>query len=191
MCYPCPRFVPELPPPVRLRQHRDHRPGPTPPSLSRRRLPHTLQKAALAARLAKTPQGRRASRDARAASQPPQRHRSGPTNTEGQARPAPAVALVVNSAGFLQRSKQGKGASNASPLAPHPHPPLPNCHRKENPSGTTLPILLLQAHSWIGKCCVHRADLWSQALEAVRTNPPPPGQVSPSGLSTPDTPLFI
>ena len=55
MCYPCPRFVPELPPPVRLRQHRDHRPGPTPPSLSRRQLPHTQRRRRYRAANYRTP----------------------------------------------------------------------------------------------------------------------------------------
>ena len=55
---------------------------------------------------------------------------------------------------FCSDRSRARGLQTPAPLPRTPHPPLPNCHRKENPSGTTLPILLLQAHSWIGKCCV-------------------------------------
>ena len=169
MCYPCPRFVPELPSPVRLRQHRDHRPGPTPPSLSRRRLPHTRQRRRRyrAAdyrtpyeKLLSLPDWQKHLKDGvRAETLEQQASRHSDTAAAQRIQKAKLALLPLSPwslipPDFCSDRSRARGLQTPAPLPRTPHPPLPNCHRKENPSGTTLPILLLQAHSWIGKCCV-------------------------------------
>ena len=91
----------------------------------RRRLPHALRKATLAARLAKAPQGPRPPRDAPAASQPPQRHGSGPADAESQARPAsplsPSSLIPPN---FCSHGSRARGLQTPAPL---PRTPIPRC----------------------------------------------------------------
>ena len=78
-----------------------------------------------AARLAKAPQGRHPPRDAPAASQPPQRHGSGPADAESQARPA--SPLSTSSLIPSDFCSDGSRARELQTPAPLPRTPIPRC----------------------------------------------------------------
>ena len=92
---------------------------------------------------------------------------------------------------FCSDRSRARGLQTPAPL---PRTPIPRCltaTARRTPAAPPFRSSFFRLILGLENAVLHRADLWSQALEAVRTNPPPPGQVSPSGLSTPDTPLSI
>ena len=101
-----------------------------------------------AARLAKAPQGRHPPRDAPAASQPPQRHGSGPADAESQARPAsPLSTSSLIPSDFCSDGSRARGLQTPAPLPPIPIPAAelpqkgePQRHRPSDPpsSGSFL-----------------------------------------------------